>query len=54
VSPLGVWYRLRIGPISDKATANKLYGQLKSQRPSRLPRDGGPAERERLMRTWDS
>ena len=27
----GVWYRLRIGPISDKATANKLFGQLKSQ-----------------------
>jgi hypothetical protein len=27
----GVWYRLRIGPITDKATASKLCTQLKSQ-----------------------
>jgi cell division septation protein DedD len=27
----GVWYRLRIGPINDKATASKLCTQLKSQ-----------------------
>ncbi len=27
----GVWYRLRIGPISDKAAAGKLCSQLKSQ-----------------------
>jgi cell division septation protein DedD len=27
----GVWYRLRIGPITDKSAANKLCGQLKSQ-----------------------
>jgi cell division septation protein DedD len=27
----GVWYRLRIGPIADKAAAAKLCSQLKSQ-----------------------
>jgi cell division septation protein DedD len=27
----GIWYRLRIGPISDKSAASKLCGQLKSQ-----------------------
>ena len=27
----GVWYRLRIGPIADKAAAAKLCTQLKSQ-----------------------
>ena len=27
----GVWYRLRIGPIPDKAAASKLCTQLKSQ-----------------------
>ncbi len=27
----GVWYRLRIGPINDKAVASKLCSQLKSQ-----------------------
>jgi cell division protein FtsN len=27
----GIWYRLRIGPINDKATALKLCTQLKSQ-----------------------
>jgi len=27
----GVWYRLRVGPIDDKAEAYKLCGQLKSQ-----------------------
>jgi cell division protein FtsN len=27
----GTWYRLRIGPIDDKAEAYKLCGQLKSQ-----------------------
>ncbi len=27
----GTWYRLRIGPISDKTAANKLCSQLKSQ-----------------------
>jgi cell division protein FtsN len=26
-----VWYRLRIGPIADKAAAAKLCTQLKSQ-----------------------
>ena len=27
----GTWYRLRIGPIADKATASKLCSQLKAQ-----------------------
>ena len=27
----GTWYRLRIGPITDKTAANKLCSQLKSQ-----------------------
>ena len=27
----GVWYRLRVGPIDDKAEAYKLCGELKTQ-----------------------
>jgi len=27
----GIWYRLRIGPITDKSAASKLCSQLKSQ-----------------------
>jgi cell division protein FtsN len=27
----GTWYRLRIGPITDKTAASKLCTQLKSQ-----------------------